>query len=249
MSNKTVVITGGTRGIGLDITEAFVSAGYFAIVGARKEGGINNRFGELVKYIECDAKEESAHQKLVDTAISRTGSLDVYVNNVGYSEWRPIENIDAKFLDEIFQTNVQSIFWGCKAASAVMRDNGTIINISSIAGKRGSANNSAYCATKFGVNGITQALAKELGPKGIRVNALCPVIIPTPGLMEALNSPFSPADGDPNLFISNFKRTNSALGRLPTGQEVGEFCLFLASKAASAVTGQCINVDCGVFPQ
>ena len=249
MRKKTAVITGGTRGIGLDITEAFVSAGYFVVVGARKEGLINDRFGELIAYVECDAKEELAHQTLVDTALSRTGSLDVYINNVGYSEWRPIEKIDDRFLDDILRKNLQSAFWGCKAASAAMQNAGVIINISSIAGKRGSANNSAYCAAKFGVNGMTQSLAKELGPRGIRVNSLCPVVIPTPGLMEALENPYSPADGDPNKFISDFKRNNAALDRLPTGLEVAQFCLFLASEKASAVTGQCINVDCGVFPQ
>lgn len=66
-----------------------------------------------------------------------------------------------------------------------MQDGGSIINISSIAGKRGSANNSAYCASKFGMNGLTQALAKEVGARGVRVNALCPVLIPTNGLIEA----------------------------------------------------------------
>jgi len=249
MGQKTVVITGGTHGIGLDITRAFVNAGYFVVIGARRPSSTLDQFGQLVTYVQCDAKEEPAHQMLVDVALSETGTLDVYVNNVGYSEWRSIENIDAKFLGDIFQTNVHSIFWGCKIASAAMKTSGSIINISSIAGKRGSANNSAYCATKFGVNGITQSLAKELGPKGIRVNALCPVLIPTAGLIEALRDPASPANGDSEIFFSEFAQANSALNRLPAGHEVAEFCLFLASPAASAVTGQCINVDCGVFPQ
>ena len=125
----------------------------------------------------------------------------------------------------------------------------TIINISSIAGKRGSANNSAYVASKFGMNGLTQSLAKELGARGIRVNALCPVLIDTDGLLEAMREPHAPGNDDPVTFIANFASDNAALKRLPTGAEVGSICIMLASNAASAITGQCINVDCGVFPQ
>jgi 3-oxoacyl-[acyl-carrier protein] reductase/meso-butanediol dehydrogenase/(S,S)-butanediol dehydrogenase/diacetyl reductase len=185
----------------------------------------------------------------VDAAIEKTGTLDVYINNAGFSEWRPIAEINEKFLDDLIGTNLKGAFWGCKAASNAMQDGGCIINISSIAGKRGSSNNSAYCASKFGMNGLTQALAKELGPRGIRVNALCPVLVPTDGLLEALKSPFSPAKGDPKGFIKNFTTANAALGRLPTGAEIAAMSLFLTSDAASAMTGQCINVDCGVFPQ
>lgn len=99
------------------------------------------------------------------------------------------------------------------------------------------------------MNGITQSLSKEVGKKNIRVNAVCPVIIPTSGLIKALNNPESPAFEDIDGFIENFKNTQAALPELPSGYQIGNFCLFLASDAASAVTGQCINVDCGVFPQ
>ena len=249
MNNKSAVITGGNRGIGVAITEAFVKAGYFVVVGARRDTGLEARFGNQVRFVCADVRQESAHRKLVDAALSETGSLDVYINNVGISAWRPIGEIDEQFLDEMLAVNLKSAFWGCKAAAAGMKKGGCIINISSIAGKRGSANNSAYCAAKFGMNGLTQALAKELGSKGIRVNALCPVLIATEGLIEALRQPASPAGGDPEGFIEQFKKGNAALGRLPTAVEVGATSLFLASNAASAITGQCINVDCGVFPQ
>ncbi len=249
MNKKTVVITGGNRGIGLSITESFVNAGFFVVVGARQDFDLNSKFGDQVSFVPIDVRDESAHQKLVDTALGKTGALDVYINNAGFSEWRPIEDIDDQFLDDILATNLKGAFWGCKAASRAMKDGASIINISSIAGKRGSSNNSAYCATKFGMNGLTQSLAKEIGPRGIRVNALCPVIVPTEGLIEALKSPFSPAKGDPEGFISSFRKANAALGRLPTGEEIAAMCLLLSSEDASAVTGQCINVDCGVLPQ
>ena len=249
MDQKSVVITGGNRGIGLNITEAFINAGYYVVVGARKELGLCEKFGDNIEFIPIDVCDENSHIKLVKAAIAKTGKLNVYINNAGFSEWRPIENIDDNFLDDILATNLKGAFWGCKAAAKVMQDGSNIINISSIAGKRGSSNNSAYVASKFGMNGLTQSLAKELGPKGIRVNALCPVLVPTEGLIKALKDPFSPAKGDPATFISNFTKANAALGRLPTGEEIGSMCILLVSDLASAMTGQCMNVDCGVFPQ
>ena len=128
-------------------------------------------------------------------------------------------------------------------------DRGAIVNVTSVAGLHGAGGAAIYCASKFGMNGLTQALAKEIGPRGIRVNALCPVLIPTDGLIEALNDPAAPANGDPQGFIANFEAANAALGKLPTAVEVAAMCVFLASEQASAMTGQCINVDCGVFPQ
>jgi NAD(P)-dependent dehydrogenase (short-subunit alcohol dehydrogenase family) len=123
------------------------------------------------------------------------------------------------------------------------------VNISSLAGKRGSANNSVYCASKFGVNGLTQALAKELGAKGIRVNAVCPVYIRTEGLEEALDAPQSPAAGrDVTAYLDEFAKSQAALQALPTERQVASACVFLASAAAGAITAQCINVDCGVLP-
>ncbi len=249
MNQKTVVVTGGNRGIGLSITEAFVCAGYMVIVGARREYAVWDRFGGRVSFVQADVSEEQAHHKLVEFTLDKFGRLDAYVNNAGFSEWRPIDEIDENFLDGMIGTNLKGAFWGCKAAVRAMREGGSIINISSIAGKRGSANNTAYCASKFGMNGLTQALAKEVGPRGIRVNAVCPVLIPTEGLIEAMKSQHSPAKGNPEAFLTQFASDNAALKRLPTGPEVAAMCVFLASEAASGITGQCINVDCGVFPQ
>jgi NAD(P)-dependent dehydrogenase (short-subunit alcohol dehydrogenase family) len=249
MSKKTVVITGGNRGIGLSITTAFVDAGYAVFVGARQENGLASRFEDKVVFVPTDVRDQAAHVKLVKAAVDATGRLDVFVNNAGYSEWRPISEIDDAFLEDIIATNLKGAFWGCKAAVEAMGEGGSIVNISSIASKRGSANNSAYVATKFAMNGLTQSLAKEVGPRGIRVNGVCPVLIPTDGLLEALKSPHGPAKGDGAGFIGKFALENAALKRLPTGPEVAAMCLFLASDAASAVTAQNINVDCGVFPQ
>lgn len=252
MSNpeqKTVAITGGNKGIGEAITACFLAAGYTVFVGAREKTGMFEDAGDGLNFVHTDVREEAAHQHLVAQALEKTGRLDVYINNAGLSGWKPIADITETFLDHLISTNLKSVVWGCKAAAGAMKSDGVIINISSIAGKRGSSNNTVYCATKFAVNGITQSLAKELGPRGIRVNALCPVLVSTPGLLEALADPDAPGGDDPAGFIDNFRKANAALGRLPTGEEVGKTALYLAGDGASAITGQCINVDCGVFPQ
>ena len=246
---RSVVITGGNSGIGLDLTKSFLASGYTVIVGARRNTEVLKELKGNVYFIEADVRDESSHRSLARAAIEKVGQLDCYINNAGYSDWKPITEIDESFLDNILATNLKGAFWGCKAASSNMQKGGTIINVSSLAGKRGSSNNSAYCASKFGMNGLTQALAKELGPRGIRVNAVCPVLIPTDGLLEALRGPHAPGGGRPEVFISNFAAANAALQRLPSGAEVASMCLYLASSGAAAVTGQCINVDCGVFPQ
>lgn len=243
---KTAIITGGNRGIGLEIAMRFARENYTVFVGSRTdlEMSILN-----IHHIPMDVKRSTSHQMIVNHAMLKTGRLDVYINNAGFSEWRPLSQIDEDFLEDIMSTNLKSAFWGAKAAATALTARGSIINVSSIAGKRGTANNSAYVATKFGMNGITQALAKELGSKGIRVNGVCPVLIPTPGLMTALESPYAPAGENPIQWMQDFARTQSALQRLPTGREVADMCYFLASDAATAITGQNINVDCGVLPQ
>ena len=154
----------------------------------------------------------------------------------------------ARLLTNIFETNLFSYFWGAQAAASSLSKGGSIINISSLAAKRGTTNNSAYSATKFGVTALTQSLCKELGMQGIRVNAVCPVLIDTPGLLTALRNEQSPSGDDTREFLENFAASQTALGRLPTANEVAKLCLFLSSKEASGITGQSINVDCGVLP-
>jgi NAD(P)-dependent dehydrogenase (short-subunit alcohol dehydrogenase family) len=248
--NRTIVITGGNKGIGKGITHAFWQAGDYVLVGARSDTCLDSEFDDKVRFCKTDVRSEQDHKKLVEEALRWNKRLDVFINCAGFSQWRPIEEADEKFLSNLLDTNLKGTFFGCKYAAKNLSADGCIINISSLAGKRGSANNSVYCASKFAVNGITQALARELGPRGIRVNAVCPVYVKTDGLVAALAEQYSPGSGqDIDQFLNNFARDNAALKRLPTGDEVGQVCLFLASKQASAVTGQCINVDCGVMVQ
>ena len=247
--SRTVVITGGSKGIGWELVKVFAKDGYKVISGSRSvREDVPADISKNIKQLEIDVKNRENHLKLVKVAIDWNGTLDCYINNAGFSEWRSLADIDNKFISEIFETNLFGYFWGAQAAETALKEGGSIINISSLAAKRGTPNNSAYSATKFGVTGLTQSLCKELGPKGIRVNAVCPVLVETPGLLDALDSKHSPANNDTNKFLANFAINQTALNRLPTVNEVAQLCLFLASDNASGITGQSINVDCGVLP-
>jgi 3-oxoacyl-[acyl-carrier protein] reductase/meso-butanediol dehydrogenase/(S,S)-butanediol dehydrogenase/diacetyl reductase len=250
MSGRTTIVTGGTLGIGAAIARAFHGAGDAVVIAARHDNGLAQTLGERAKFVKTDVTRPAELHELVKAAMDWTGQLDVMVNNAGLSGWRPLDKIDEAFWSSMQDVNLKSVLFGCQAAAEAMQKGGAIINVSSMAAKRGSANNAVYCAAKFGVNGITQALAKELGPRGIRVNAVCPVLVTTDGLAEALVQEYAPAHGrSVEEFLDGFTKANAALGRLPTADEVAQFCLYLASPAASAITGQCPNVDCGVFPQ
>jgi 3-oxoacyl-[acyl-carrier protein] reductase/meso-butanediol dehydrogenase/(S,S)-butanediol dehydrogenase/diacetyl reductase len=244
---RTVIITGGTKGIGAALAVFFHAKGDSVLIAARHDNGLAATLGERARFQKSDVALPADHAALVQTALAWTGRLDVYINNAGQSQWMPLDAITENFWQQMLDVNAKSVLFGCQQAARALQAGGNILNISSLASKRGTANNSVYCAAKFAVNGITQALAKELGPRQIRVNAVCPVLVSTPGLLEALHDPAGPAQGNPADFLASFARANSALGTLPTGEQVAEFCYALLN--ASAVTGQCINVDCGVLPQ
>jgi 3-oxoacyl-[acyl-carrier protein] reductase/meso-butanediol dehydrogenase/(S,S)-butanediol dehydrogenase/diacetyl reductase len=248
LEGKTCVVTGGTRGIGLAIVEAFSGAGAAVVVGARNPAPRLDEIGAT--FIPTNVRVEREVRSLVDRTCELHGSVDIMINDAGISIWRALDDVDEGFFRELVDTNLGGTLWGCKAAAARMSAGASIVNVASLAGRRGSANNSVYCASKFGVVGLTQALAKELGPRGIRVNAVCPVYVRTDALLASLRGdhPDRPGD-DPQAFLDRFAATGTALGRLPEASEVAKVCLFLASDAASAITGQSINVDCGALPQ
>ena len=241
---KTAVIIGGSKGIGKEICNKFLSNGYVVINGSRTKASINHK---NLYNIKLDVRSEKNFLIFYKKVSKITNSINVLINNTGISEWKSLNKISSNFIYNIFETNVFYIFWSCKYALNFFKKNSSIINISSIAGKRGSKNNSAYSSTKFAVNGITQSLAKELGVKLIRVNAICPVLIETPGLINALNKKDSPAYKiGTNKFLENFKDINSAMGHLPSSYDVADFAFYLASNSNNSITGQCINLDCGV---
>jgi NAD(P)-dependent dehydrogenase (short-subunit alcohol dehydrogenase family) len=242
------VITGGTRGIGLAIADLFRHKDYAVAVCSRTPQEASLPSDSL--HVQTDVRKRPEMERFLQTVMDQHGRIDVLINGAGVSRWRPIEAVDEAFVAEVMETNILGTLWGCAAAAPRMKGGACIVNLSSLAGKRGSANNSAYCAAKFAVNGMTQALAKELGPRGIRVNAVCPVYVPTEQIQSSLEEPSSPARGqNVKEYLASFASTQTALGRLPTVREVAEVVYFLSSSAASAITGQCLNVDCGTLPQ
>ena len=244
---SVAVIIGGSKGIGKSICEKYLKEGYIVINGSRSNPKINNKYFYSLK---LDVKNEANIKSFFINVKKITKKIDVLINNAGMSEWKSIKNKKKDFIYNIFETNVFYIFWSCKYAIKLLGKNSSIINISSIAGKRGSKNNSAYSASKFAVNGITQSLAKELGQNKIKVNAICPVLIKTPGLIYALKQKDSPAyKSGINPFLNKFIKANSSNGKLPTANDVADFTYFLSSDSNQSITGQCINIDNGVFPQ
>lgn len=246
---RTVLVTGGSRGIGAAVASAFISSGDNVFVSARSPPAKPPGKGGP-RFLRADVRRPAHLRSAVSRATRESGRLDVLINAAGYSRWLRLERITEKAWTDMVDTNLKGVLFAAQAAAPWMSKGGAIVNVSSLAGKRGSANNAMYCGTKFGVNGITQALAKELGSRGIRVNAVCPAYVETDALLSALAAPDSPAGRRrPLRYLREFSATQAALGTLPTAEQVAQACLFLASPAASAITGQCVNVDCGVFPQ
>ena len=247
---KTVVVTGGTRGIGAAIAQNFYQHGYRVVLCGRVDNGFAHRLGPNASFVRADVSKPAQMRSVMRKAAQSTGQIDVLINSAGFSQWKELKDVDSLFLGRMLDTNLKGVFWSIQSALPYFLKQAAIINVASLAGKRGSANNSAYCASKFGVIGLTQSLAKELGPRGIRVNAVCPVYVLTDAVIKALGEKSSPAKGkDINAYLKDFTMGQTALLRLPTADEVSNLCLFLASSQASAVTGQCINVDCGTLPQ
>ena len=250
MSNdiiKTVLVTGGSKGIGGAITKKYLDNNYRVVTISRSK---LNPITENHHHFICDLSVWNDLNIKMDQICNDFKKFDVLINNIGMSSWMPIEMIDDIFLDKMFHTNVYSFFGVTKKILPFFNRQASIINISSMAAKRGTPNNSVYCATKFAISGMTQSWAKEFGPKGIRVNSICPVLIDSPGLRQAIEMKYAPAeDMGYAEFIKNFTTNQVALDSLPQANNVADFCFFLSSKNAEKITGQNINLDSGVFPQ
>jgi len=245
-----IVVAGASSGIGLGISKKLKAAGNQIFGVARRDlkdipGGIDI----FDQYARIDLSAKNFEAQLMQDLSGFKSEVVGWVNNIGKSAWKNIEEVEFTFIDEILRTNLISQIILCKCASQ-MPNLRSIVNIGSIAGRRGSKNNVVYSSSKFAINGLTQSLAKELGHNGVRVNTVSPVMVATEGLFAAFGSGNSPSgDTPPESFLKTFSSNETALNRLPSIDEVSDVVEWLLSSKSSAVTGQNINVDCGVFPQ
>jgi meso-butanediol dehydrogenase / (S,S)-butanediol dehydrogenase / diacetyl reductase len=194
IEGKTVIVTGAARGIGRGIAQTFRRAGAQVVVAdlgglvpARSwvyemsaADQLQKTAGELDAFaVETDVTDAASCRALVAAARERFGHVDVLVNNAGVVRIGPLEDYDEESWDRTFDVNVKGVFLMSKAAipALVEAGGGAIVNIASVAGLRGSANMGCYCASKFAVVGLSESMARELAPRGIRVNAVCPGIV------------------------------------------------------------------------
>lgn len=228
---KHALITGGSRGIGAAAVRAFVRAGYAVSFFYKKNAAAAEALAAETgaAAIRCDVADTEA----VERAVAALPPVDVLVNNAGISHVGLISQITPQEWDRLFAVNVKGIYNTVRAVLPAMlqRQDGAIVNLSSMWGQAGASCEAAYSATKGAVIALTQALARELGPSGIRVNAVSPGLIDT-----EMNACLSPAD-------KAALAEETPLERIGAPEEVAEAILYLAR--ATFVTGQNLPVNGG----
>lgn len=244
LDGQVAVVTGAGRGIGEGIARTLAGAGATVVCAARRTHEIEKVASDIVAAngsalaVTTDVTSREDLQAAAKAATDEFGRLDIWVNNAGGSPIQaPLVELPREEWDATLALNLTAVFEACRVAVPLMADGGRILNISSVAAQDVWAGSGHYSAAKAGVNLLTQALARELGPK-IRVNAIMPGLVPTEIVRESLNL----TDADlPALEES----LNLPAGRLGTPEDLGAAVLYLCSPAAEWVTGQCIRVSGG----
>jgi len=241
LQGKTALITGASRGIGEAIAKKFAEEGaniaFTYLSSAEKAMALENHLhASGIKAIgyKSDASSYAEAEKLVGNVLMEFQTIDIVVNNAGITRDNLILRMTEQQWDEVITTNLKSLFNICKQVTKPMmkQRGGSIINMSSIVGMTGNAGQTNYSASKAGILGFTKSLAKELGSRNIRCNAIAPGFIETEmthGLSAELKEQFM---------------KNIPLGRYGSADEVAKVCIFLGSDLSSYVNGQVISV-CG----
>ncbi|HEV2615754.1 MAG TPA: SDR family oxidoreductase [Candidatus Acidoferrales bacterium] len=255
LKDKVAIITGGGRGIGRAIARRFAAEGAAVLVAARtsKEVGAVaaeiQAAGQKAAAISANVAQESGCLQIVEEARKRFGQIDILVNNAGLlGPVKAVEEISPAEWDEVLSVNLRAPFLLSRLVLPEMysRGSGSIINISSVAGKGAFQWNSPYAASKAGLGGFTRTLAAESGRKGVRVNAICPGPVSETEMSQALGNALAERlHEDPEKLFQGFLR-GILQGRSQTADEIAAAALFLASSEASAITGQTMNVDGGM---
>ena len=253
LDKRVAVITGGTRGIGRGIAEAFAAAGAAVVLSGKSPDKGQQALDEMgagdrAMFVPCDVRRQADVNNLVDQAAQRYGSVDIMVNNAGGSDRFALvhEMSDEAWLNAL-DFNLNAVFWGTRRALRYMLERGwgRIINISSVEGKQGNKPAvSHYITNKHAINGLTKAVAFEYGAQGITCNAICPGAIETDTMRELGPQAAAGAGITYQQFMDNYA-AESAIKRLNTVQEVAAMASLLASDVGGGVTGALINVDGG----
>jgi L-fucose dehydrogenase len=247
LRDKVAVITGGSKGIGLGCARVFARHGATVIIAARGREDGKAAEKELVEaghaalFVPTDVTREEDMRELIDGAVRQFGRLDAIVNNAG---WHPpamtIDETSVQDFEELLRLNLTSTFMGCKFAVPHLRKTrGSIVNMSSEVALIGQGAAPGYVSTKGGQISLTRALALDLAPDGVRVNAVCPAGVMTPLMRQWAESQY-----DPKAALAMVDSWHP-IGRMATIEEIGEVCAFLASEEAAFVTGQVICPDGG----
>ena len=244
LKGKNIIITGGGRGIGAEASKLLASEGANVVLTCRtKEEGLSvekniTDNGGSAKYIYQDVTSENDWDNVINGTISEFGRVDSVVNNAGSFLWQSMENGNLKEFKGVINQNLTGSFLGLKYATKAIRvhgEGGSIVMISSVLGKVGAANATAYCAAKGGVRLLAKSGACELGPEKIRVNSIHPGLTDT-DMSEISNS----IDKD------QYIKSNIPLNRKATSHEIAKTILFLVSDESIFITGAELTIDGGM---
>ena len=230
LERKVALVAGGTAGIGLAVARAFARAGAITTIGGRRDGAADVAAQAACRFVHLDVADEASIAAALADVAARDGKLDVLVLNAGIGQPPgPLAKLDSGAAAAVVQTNLLGTFYGLKHAPAHMNDGGSVVLTSSISAVSGTPFEGLYGATKAAVSALARSAAVDLGPRGIRVNAVQPG--PT---WTALNP-----------MPERWSEVMAPLGRKGTVEDLVGTYVFLASDASRYLTGQAITVDGG----
>jgi len=257
LSQRTAIVTGGGRGIGRGIVVGLAEAGADIAIadvdleGAERTAGEVARLGREVMVCEVDVADAQSVQRGIDQILARFGRIDILVNNAGIVQDHVGDDVTGDDFDRCYQVNLRGIWNVSNAVAPHFRERGggKIVNIASIAGRRGDNALAPYSASKAGAISLTQSMAFSLGRHGINANAVCPGLLWTP-MWEKLEGMFR-RNADPDVVSERaafdaYIQANCPLRREQTPEDIGHAVVFLVSDEARNITGQTLNVDGGI---
>lgn len=251
LDGKLAVITGGGSGIGAATARVFADAGAVVVVTGRRLEPLQRVAADICGHaIACDVSDQAQVRDLFAKVLEITGRVDVLLNNAGGpGPIATVATVDMGAWVDCMNVNLVGAMYCLQEAARIMgvQKSGSIINMSSLMGIQGYPMRSAYVATKFALIGITETMARELGPLNVRVNALMPGAVSGEN-MDRILARRARAEGRP---VEEIKRENytdpATLKRWVAPEEVGRAALYYASDLSSAITGDKMKVDCGRF--